>query len=162
MSAYKTAAGPPAVIDNGTGYTKMGFAGNVEPQYIIPTVTASKTDVDSMKGKRDGIEDLDFFIGDKALNNSSTHQINYPIRGGIIDNWDNMERLWSRCLFEYLRCEPEDHYVSNLETLLFNFCLVIIYYVFFLLTKISFLLIFIHFNNDNNNINNKYNIGPSY
>jgi len=107
--------GQPVVIDNGTGYTKMGFAGNVEPQYIIPTVTASKTDVDSMKGKRDGVEDLDFFIGDKALNNNSTHQINYPIRGGIIDNWDNMERLWSRCMFEYLRCEPEEHYVRILR-----------------------------------------------
>eukprot|EP00606_Chrysophyceae_sp_TOSAG23-5_P001051 GSChrysophyteH2.ASY1.ANO1.252.1 assembled CDS len=78
--ASKGITGPPAVIDNGTGYTKMGFAGNVEPQYIIPTVTASKTEVDSMKGKRDGIEDLDFFIGDKALNNHNTHQINYPIR----------------------------------------------------------------------------------
>jgi actin-related protein len=107
----KTGNRAAVVIDNGTGYTKMGFAGNVEPQYIIPTVTASKTDVDSMKGKRDGVEDLDFFIGDKALNNNSTHQINYPIRGGIIDNWDNMERLWSRCLFEYLRCDPEEHYV---------------------------------------------------
>lgn len=105
---------PPAVIDNGTGYTKMGFAGNVEPQYIIPTVTAAKTEVDSMKGKRDGIEDLDFFIGDKALNNHNSHQINYPIRGGIIDNWDNMERLWSRCLFEYLRCEPEEQYVRDI------------------------------------------------
>ena len=80
----------PVVIDNGTGYTKMGFAGNVEPQYIIPTVTAAKTEVDSQRGKRDGIEDLDFFVGDQALNNSATHQINYPIRGGIIDNWDNM------------------------------------------------------------------------
>ena len=25
------------VIDNGTGYTKLGFAGNSEPQFIIPT-----------------------------------------------------------------------------------------------------------------------------
>lgn len=33
---------PAVVIDNGTGYTKMGFAGNVEPQYIVPTVTAFK------------------------------------------------------------------------------------------------------------------------
>ena len=81
MAARTT--GPPAVIDNGTGYTKMGFAGNVEPQYIIPTVTASTTAVDSARGKRDGIEDLDFYIGDKALNNSQSHQINYPIRGGI-------------------------------------------------------------------------------
>ena len=28
------------VIDNGTGYTKMGYAGNMEPSYLIPTVLA--------------------------------------------------------------------------------------------------------------------------
>lgn len=33
---------PAVVIDNGTGYTKMGFASNVEPQYIVPTVAAFK------------------------------------------------------------------------------------------------------------------------
>ena len=30
------------VIDNGTGYTKMGYAGNDEPQYIVPTVAGFK------------------------------------------------------------------------------------------------------------------------
>lgn len=33
---------PAVVIDNGTGYTKMGYAGNVEPQYIVPTVAGFK------------------------------------------------------------------------------------------------------------------------
>lgn len=28
------------VMDNGTGYTKMGWAGNPEPTYDIPTVVA--------------------------------------------------------------------------------------------------------------------------
>lgn len=28
------------VIDNGTGYTKMGYAGNMEPSYLIPSVIA--------------------------------------------------------------------------------------------------------------------------
>ena len=32
----------PCVIDNGTGYTKMGYAGNCEPQFIIPTLIASR------------------------------------------------------------------------------------------------------------------------
>ena len=27
--------------DNGTGYTKMGYAGNVAPQYVIPTLMAT-------------------------------------------------------------------------------------------------------------------------
>ncbi|KAJ1444156.1 actin family [Ochromonadaceae sp. CCMP2298] len=105
----------PVVIDNGTGYTKMGYSGNVEPQYIVPTVLACKADEGGIQGKRDGVEDLDFHIGDAAFANTSTHQINYPIRHGLIDNWDNMERLWQRCMFEYLRCEPEDHYVLLTE-----------------------------------------------
>ena len=33
---------PAAVIDNGTGYTKMGFAGNCEPSFIIPSVIGTK------------------------------------------------------------------------------------------------------------------------
>lgn len=32
------------VIDNGTGYTKMGWAGNTEPQFDIPTVIADHID----------------------------------------------------------------------------------------------------------------------
>ena len=34
-------AGPSTVvIDNGTGYTKMGYAGNLEPSYLIPSCIA--------------------------------------------------------------------------------------------------------------------------
>jgi actin-related protein 3 len=36
------------VIDNGTGYTKMGYAGNLEPSYLIPSVIA--TNVKKNKG----------------------------------------------------------------------------------------------------------------
>ena len=28
-----------------------------------------------------------------------------------MENWTNMERLWQRCIYDYLRAEPEDHYV---------------------------------------------------
>ncbi|CAM8919248.1 unnamed protein product [Rhodiola kirilowii] len=31
---------PAVVIDNGTGYSKMGFAGNIEPSFIVPTVVS--------------------------------------------------------------------------------------------------------------------------
>jgi len=34
---------PAVVIDNGTGYTKMGYAGNTSPQFIIPTVIAENS-----------------------------------------------------------------------------------------------------------------------
>jgi actin-related protein 3 len=31
---------PTVVIDNGTGYSKMGYAGNMDPSYIIPSAIA--------------------------------------------------------------------------------------------------------------------------
>jgi actin-related protein 3 len=104
---------PTVVIDNGTGYTKMGYAGNTEPQFIVPTVIATKDERSSgtgtIKGKK-GIEDLDFYIGDEALANSNTYNVTYPIRKGQIDDWDLMEKFWEQSIFKYLRCEPEDHY----------------------------------------------------
>eukprot|EP00300_Choanocystis_sp_HF-7_P034032 c46527_g1_i1.p1 GENE.c46527_g1_i1~~c46527_g1_i1.p1 ORF type:complete len:432 (+),score=90.64 c46527_g1_i1:37-1332(+) len=117
MSSHQT---PAVVIDCGTGYTKMGYAGNVEPQYITPTLIATNEETSVGTGavkttgtarKSDkGIEDLDFYIGDEATANSKVYQTYSPIRHGQIDNWDHMERFWEHCIFKYLRCEPEDHH----------------------------------------------------
>ncbi|XP_060604343.1 actin-related protein 3 isoform X2 [Ruditapes philippinarum] len=104
---------PAVVIDNGTGYTKMGYAGNTEPQFIIPSAIAVKETASvgnksiSRLGK--GVEDLDFFIGDEALN-ATSYAVKWPIRHGIVDDWDLMERFWEQAIFKYLRSEPEDHY----------------------------------------------------
>mmetsp|Transcript_19210 Transcript_19210/g.28594 ORF Transcript_19210/g.28594 Transcript_19210/m.28594 type:complete len:432 (-) Transcript_19210:87-1382(-) len=120
MSASTSNHPPAVVIDNGTGYTKMGFAGNVEPQYIIPSVIATPDAKKSgggftggrstAKSKNAGIEDLDFFIGDEAHAHSKTYGVHNPIRHGQVDNWTHMERFWEHCIFKYLRAEPEDHY----------------------------------------------------
>jgi len=103
---------PAVVIDNGTGYTKMGFAGNCEPQYIVPTVIATQEGKGAQKAatQKKGVEDLDFFIGDEAFANSKTYDLFYPVRHGQVDNWTHMELFWEQCIFKYLRCEPEDHY----------------------------------------------------
>ena len=86
---------PSVVIDNGTGYTKMGYAGNCEPQYIVPTVVASRALKGGQEATVDGVDDLDFYIGNEALAHAPTHQVNYPIRHGLIENWDNMVRaVW--------------------------------------------------------------------
>jgi len=103
---------PAVVIDNGTGYTKMGYAGNTEPQFIVPTVIATMEGKGQQKAatQKKGIEDLDFYIGDEALANSKTYSTFYPVRHGQIENWTHMEYFWEQCIFKYLRSEPEDHY----------------------------------------------------
>jgi len=74
-----------------------------------PGAPSIPTKPGNLASKR-GIEDLDFYIGDEAIANSKTYGIHYPIRHGLIDNWDHMERFWEQSIFKYLRAEPEDHY----------------------------------------------------
>ena len=90
----------------------MGYAGNVEPQFIVPTLISVPQQKPGEQGIRnsEGLADLDFHIGNEALASNRTHEINYPIKHGLIENWDNMERMWQRSIFKYLKCEPEDHY----------------------------------------------------
>jgi len=110
MTATGPSGLPAVVIDNGTGYTKMGYAGNSEPSYIVPTVIASNEDSKSVATtSKEGIEDLNYYIGDDAIN-SKTFQIYYPVRHGLVDNWTHMEKFWQMSIFKYIRCEPEDHY----------------------------------------------------
>jgi len=114
---------PAVVIDNGTGFTKMGYAGNCEPNYIIPSQigvlekpsagpgpSRPGANKPSAGGKATGIEDLDFFIGDEALDRSKTYAVRNPIKHGQVENWTHMEQFWEHCIFRYLRAEPEDHY----------------------------------------------------
>ncbi|GAB2297863.1 Actin- protein 3 [Dionaea muscipula] len=121
---------PAVVIDNGTGYTKMGFAGNVEPSFIMPTVVAvNDSFVNQQRASNKSnwlpqysagvMADLDFMIGDEAVarsRSSSIYNLKYPIKNGQVDDWDSMERFWQQCIFNYLRCDPEDHYFLLTES----------------------------------------------
>jgi len=104
---------PAVVIDNDTGYTKMGYAGNTEPQFILPSCIAIKENAkvgdQAIRRLGKGVEDLDFFIGDEALD-ATSYSVKWPIRHGIVEDWDLMERFWEQAIFKYLRAEPEDHY----------------------------------------------------
>uniref|UniRef100_A0A8C8WKD3 Actin related protein 3B n=1 Tax=Panthera leo TaxID=9689 RepID=A0A8C8WKD3_PANLE len=104
---------PPCVVDCGTGYTKLGYAGNTEPQFIIPSCIAiresAKVVDQAQRRVLRGVDDLDFFIGDEAID-KPTYATKWPIRHGIIEDWDLMERFMEQVIFKYLRAEPEDHY----------------------------------------------------
>ncbi|CAF1176284.1 unnamed protein product [Didymodactylos carnosus] len=96
---------PAVVIDNGTGYTKLGYATNNEPQFIIPSAIAVRERPGGARVGQSG-EDLDFYIGDEAFS-AKGYSVKYPIRHGIVEDWDLMEKYWEQSLFKYLRCDPE-------------------------------------------------------
>ena len=53
----------------------MGYAGNTEPQFILPSCIAIKESAkvgdQAIRRLGKGVEDLDFFIGDEALDATS-------------------------------------------------------------------------------------------
>lgn len=115
-----------------TRYTKIGFAGNVEPCFIVPTVVAANQSfvnqprVSSTKSSNFSAQynagvmaDLDFYIGEEAFSRSKSnnnYNLRYPIKHGQVDDWDAMEKFWQQCIYNYLRCDPEDHYFLLTES----------------------------------------------
>ncbi|KAJ7605861.1 actin-related protein Arp3 [Mycena polygramma] len=96
----------PIICDNGTGYSKVGFAGNSDPsllvQIIQPIAIATRGSASQQSNAP--------AIPSKPGHLASKRGVHYPIRHGMIDNWDHMERYWEQTIFKYLRAEPEDHY----------------------------------------------------
>lgn len=82
-----------------------------------------------------GLDDLDFYIGDEA-HSATGYSVKYPIRHGLISDWDLMEKYWEQCIFKYLKCEPEDHYFLLVSSLLLLYIvlynLVLLYRLFFI------------------------------
>lgn len=106
---------PAIVIDNGTGFTKMGFSGNLDPTVVIPSVIGEYPEKSDLNVSKLQFDDYDFYIGEEAHKNTSTHNLNYLLRGGMIENWEQMEKFWHKSIFEYLRADPEDHYMVLTE-----------------------------------------------
>jgi centractin len=87
----------PIVIDNGTGIIKTGFAGSDKPKSVFRSCVGRIKHLRVMPGgsleaasSNDGL-----FIGNKVEEHRGALKLNYPIDHGIIQNWSDMERIWS-------------------------------------------------------------------
>ena len=93
------------VIDNGSGYMKAGFSGEEAPKIMFPTMVG-KTKVE---GIYVGDEKKESIIGSEAEKKFGILDISYPIQGGVIVNWDEMERIWTNTFYGELKISPEEH-----------------------------------------------------
>ena len=93
------------VIDNGSGYMKAGFSGEEAPKIMFPTMVG-KTKVE---GIYVGDEKKESIIGSEAEKKFGILDISYPIQGGTIVNWDEMERIWANTFYGELKISPEEH-----------------------------------------------------
>ncbi|KAL7872636.1 hypothetical protein SRHO_G00076190 [Serrasalmus rhombeus] len=106
MSDYLT----PVVLDTGSGLVKAGFADQDLPSVIFPTAVGLPKYEEVMSGSAE----RDVYVGHEAQHMRGVLTLHYPMKNGIISNWDQMETIWQH-VFQQLRVDAEDHPVLLTE-----------------------------------------------
>ncbi|XP_050392306.2 actin-3 isoform X2 [Patella vulgata] len=98
------------VIDNGSGMCKAGFAGDDAPRVVFPSIIGRPKYSTMFGGYA-----KDSYIGDEAQSLRGILSLEYPIKHGIVSNWDDMETIWHHTFHNELRASPDEHPVLLTE-----------------------------------------------
>ena len=79
----------------------MGLAGNVDPAFVEPTVVGYPQGAAGGRAPSSPLADLDYVIGSAAL--SPAYAVSYPMKQGLITDWDSMEKLWASCFYKCVK-----------------------------------------------------------
>jgi len=102
---------PAIIIDNGTGYTKAGIAGEEGPKGVFHACVGYPKNQSAMVGG----EQCDFYVGEQAIAKRGVLELRYPVENGIVKSWDDMEKIWRHTFTNVLRVEPSENNVLLTE-----------------------------------------------
>merc|ERR1712083_855425 len=92
------------VIDNGSGMVKAGFAGEETPRAVFPAIVGRPKYKETIQGAGQ----KDCYIGEEANQKKGILDLNYPIDSGIVESWEDMEKVWNHTFFNELRVNPAE------------------------------------------------------
>lgn len=91
------------ILDNGSGAVKAGLSSDSQPKHVFPEQVGKPRDPHKKK------YDKDLYIGDDTLEGLDQMAIRRPVENGIIENFEDMEKLWEYTFFEKLDANPMRH-----------------------------------------------------
>ena len=104
------------VIDFGTCYTKANFRGQEYPKVVFPSVIGyPKPKYASDKNNMVDGDKKECFFGDDAEAKRDVLKLNYPIERGVVNNWDDCEKIWWHLFTHELNIAPEEHNIMITE-----------------------------------------------
>jgi len=102
------------VCDNGTGFVKVGYAGENFPRHIFPSLVGRPM-LRADQVVEENVELKDIMCGDEAALARHSLEVDYPVQNGIVRNWEDMEHLWNYTFYERMQIAPGDHKVLLTE-----------------------------------------------
>ena len=105
---------PHIIIDNGAGYCKAGLSGEIGPRAVFPSCVGYPKYASGMVGG----EKKEFFVGADAEAKRGVLKLHYPIENGVVNNWDDMEKIWGHIFTNELRVDPIEHNVMLTEAIM--------------------------------------------
>ncbi|TEB21957.1 actin binding protein [Coprinellus micaceus] len=103
----------PLVVDNGTGFVKVGYAGSNFPEHVFPSIVGRPILRAEERVGKGVIKDI--MIGDEAEDNRNFLQVTQPMEHGIVKNWEDMRLLWNYTFDEKLKVDPRGRKVLLTE-----------------------------------------------
>ncbi|GLJ30075.1 hypothetical protein SUGI_0594720 [Cryptomeria japonica] len=94
------------VCDNGTGFVKCGFGGENFPAATFPCIVGQPI----LRFEESLCEEelKDMVVGEACSRLRNQLEVSYPIKNGIIQNWEGMSCVWDHMLYEILKVEPSE------------------------------------------------------
>ena len=98
---------PHIVIDPGSCFIKAGFAGEDEPKSVFRTCVGYSKSYDEF-----------FFGSDAEAKKEDLFELNYPIKQGFIENWDDMKIILNNIFIYQLLADPSEHNIMFTQQLM--------------------------------------------
>ena len=101
---------PTIIIDNGSCFIKSGFSNEDSPKSCL------RNCIGYPKNKE--IYYKDYYLGRQMKGQMNALNLKYPIKDGIIDNWDDLEKNWEYIFKKELEVEPSEYNVILTQPLM--------------------------------------------
>jgi len=107
-----TLGASPVVVDNGSGVIKSGLAGSDLPESVLHNFVGRPKHERVMTGAIDE----DILIGKRAEEMRGVLRLAHPMCNGVVQDWEDMERVWSHLYMKELQVMPGDHPILITES----------------------------------------------